>query len=361
MRRFLENSIVVVAALASLAGWVGIAARSPHRMGGPQSGGQGAAQDAQSSAAPEAMNPYAPAPYRLVRNWPPPDPAVRWAEVIQTEPDAQGNLWVLHRGSPPILKLDPKTGKVLAAFGAGMFAGPHGFTIDADGNLYVTDCPLGPGTDQAALKAGKGYQLFKMDQHGEVLMTIGKAGYAMAGPESFVCPTDVAVAANGDIFVTDGHRSAIDHYGDRVAKFSKDGKFIKDIVERGSGPGQVWQPHSIAIDAEGRLFVADRSNNRLEIFDQEGHFIDIWRQFSRPSGIFIDKKTDTIYVSDSESSPQNHPGWPRGIRIGNTRTGAVNYFISGTEPEGVGVDLDGNVYGCIVSHPRLEKYEPIRK
>jgi DNA-binding beta-propeller fold protein YncE len=361
MRRLVGNSIIVLAALASLIGWTGIAARSPHEMGGQQSGSQGTAQDAQSSAAPEAMNPYAPAPYRLVPKWPPPDPAVRWAEVIQTEPDAQGNLWVLHRGSPPILKLEPKTGKVLAAFGAGMFAGPHGFTIDADGNLYVTDCPLGPGTDQAALKAGKGYQLFKMDQRGEVLMTIGKAGYAMAGPESFVCPTDVAVAANGDIFVTDGHRSAIDHYGDRVAKFSKDGKFIKDIVERGSGPGQVWQPHSIAIDAEGRLFVADRSNNRLEIFDQEGHFIDIWRQFSRPSGIFIDKKTDTIYVSDSESSPQNHPGWPRGIRIGNTRTGAVNYFISGTEPEGVGMDLDGNVYGCIVSHPRLEKYEPIRK
>ena len=313
----------------------------------------------QTQPDPDARNPYAPAPYRLVPNWPPPDPNVKWAEVIQAEPDAQGNLWVVHRGTPPILKLDPKSGKVLAAFGTGMFAGPHGFTIDAEGNLYVSDCPLGPGSDQAALKAGKGYQLFKMDQQGNVLMTMGKAGVNLAGPDTFVCPTDVAVAANGDIFVTDGHRSAIDHYGDRVAKFSKDGKFIKDIVKRGSGPGQVWQPHSIAIDSQGRLFVADRSNNRVEIFDQDGHFIDIWRQFSRPSGIFIDKKTDTIYVSDSESNAQNHPGWPRGIRIGSTKTGAVNFFISGTEPEGVAADADGNVYGCIVSHPQLEKYEPL--
>jgi DNA-binding beta-propeller fold protein YncE len=335
----------------------GTAARAEDRSAGQAGTSGGAAQAAPT--APEAFNPYAPAPYRLVANWPPPDPSVKWAETIQAEPDMKGNLWVVHRGSPPILKLDIKSGKVLAAFGSGMFAGPHGFTIDGDGNLYVTDCPLGPGSDQAAVKAGKGYQLFKMSPEGKVLMTLGKAGVAMAGPDTFVCPTDVAVAANGDIFVTDGHRSAIDHYGDRVAKFSKDGRYIKDIVERGSGPGQVWQPHSIAIDSLGRLFIADRSNNRLEILDQDGNFIDIWRQFSRPSGIYIDKKTDTIYVSDSESSPQNHPGWPRGIRIGSTRTGAVDFFISGTDPEGVAADGEGNVYGCIVSHPRLEKYERV--
>ena len=343
MSRFMRFIIIFVTAIALLNASAGTGVR------------------AQSAPDPNAINPYLPAPYHLVPNWPPPDPGVKWAEVIQAEPDAHGNLWVLQRGTPPILELDHKSGKVLAAFGAGMLAGPHGFTLDADGYVYVTDCPGGPGVDQAALKAGKGYQLFKFDRDGKVLMTIGKAGTAMAGPDSFVCPTDVAVAANGDIFVTDGHRTAIDHYGDRVAKFSRDGKFIKDIVNRGSGPGQVWQPHNIQIDSQGRLFVADRSNNRIEIFDQDGNFIDIWRQFSRPSGIFIDKKTDTIYVSDSESNAQNHPGWPRGIRIGSARTGMVNYFISGTEPEGVGVDLDGNVYGCVVSHPQLEKYEPVRK
>jgi DNA-binding beta-propeller fold protein YncE len=308
---------------------------------------------------PEAFNPYAPAPYRLVPNWPPPDPSVKWGGVIQAEPDVQGNLWIVHRGTPPILKLDPQSGKVLAKLGVGMFAGPHGFTLDTAGNLYVTDCPLGPGTDEAAVKAGKGYQLFKMTPDGKVLMTLGKAGVSKSGIDTFVCPTDVAVAANGDIFVTDGHDPTVNHYGDRVAKFSKDGKFIKDVAQMGSGPGQVWQPHSIAIDSQGRLFIADRSNNRVEILDQDGNFIDIWRQFSRPSGIYIDKKTDTIYVVDSESSPMNHPDWPRGIRIGSAKTGAVKYFISGTNPEGVTVDAQGNVYGCVVSRSVLEKYEKV--
>ena len=339
----------IISAVAVLVAIGGIAANAqgtaPNPAGGP------------ATPVPEAFNPYAPAPYKLVPNWPPADPGVKWGGVIQAEPDAQGNLWVLHRGSPPILKLDPKSGKVLASLGVGMWAGPHGFTIDQEGNLYVSDCPLGPGTDEAAVKAGKGYQVFKLTPEGKVLMTLGKAGVSKAGIDTFVCPTDVAVAASGDIFVTDGHDPTPAHYGDRVAKFSKDGKFIKDVATSGSEPGQVWQPHSIAIDGQGRLFIADRSNNRVEILDQDGNFIDIWRQFSRPSGIFIDKKTDTIYVVDSESSPMNHPDWPRGIRIGSVKTGAVKYFIAGTNPEGVSVDAQGNMYGCVVSRMVLEKYE----
>ncbi len=332
--------------------------------GTPMLRGQGTAPNPNGGApipVPEAFNPYASAPFRLVPNWPPPDPNVKWSAVIQAEPDAQGDLWVLNRGTPPILKLDTKSGKVLASFGTGMFAGPHGFTLDQEGNLYVTDCPLGPGTNQELVKAGKGYQLFKMSPDGKVLMIIGKPGVSRAGPDTLLCPTDVAVASNGDIFVTDGHDPTPAHYGDRVAKFSKDGKFIKDVATSGSGPGQVWQPHSIAIDSTGRLFIADRSNNRVEILDQDGNFIDIWRQFSRPSGIYIDKKTDAIYVVDSESSPMNHPDWPRGIRIGSARTGAVTYFIPGTNPEGVAVDLQGNVYGCVVSRSVLEKYERVAK
>jgi len=281
--------------------------------------------------------------------------------VIQEEPDAQGNIWVVHRGSPPILKMDPESGKVLASFGAGMFESLHGFTLDPDGNLYVTDCPQTAPEQQSAIKAGKSFQLVKMSPEGKVLMTIGKPGVSKAGPDTLLCPTDVAVAANGDIFITDGHDPTPTHYGDRIARFSKDGKFIKDIARSGTGPGEVWQPHSIAIDSQGRLFIADRSNNRLEILDQDGHFIDIWRQFSRPSGIFIDKRTDTIYVSDSESGPQNHPDWPKGIRIGSAKTGAVMYFISGTNPEGVGIDLQGNVYACVGTRKVLEKYEKLTK
>ena len=353
--------VAIVAAVVMFE--VGTRAQGQGAGGARGQGGGGQAQGGGRGGqpVPEAFNPYAPPPYRLVPNWPPPDPAIKWGGVIQAEPDAQGNLWVLHRGTPPILKLDGQSGKLLGSLGVGMFAGPHGFTLDQDGNLYVTDCPLGPGTDQAAIKAGKGYQLWKLGPDGKVLMTIGKAGVSASGPDTFTCPTDVAVAASGDIFVTDGHDPTPNHHGDRVGRFGGDGKFIKDVAKEGSGPGQVWQPHSIAIDSVGRLFIADRSNNRTLVLDQDGNFIDIWRQFSRPSGIFIDKKTDAIYIVDSESSPTNHPDWPRGIRIGSAKTGVVTYFIPNTNPEGVAVDAQGNVYGGVVSRSVLERYEKVSR
>src|SRR5262249_7119147 len=145
-------------------------------------------------------------------------------------------------------------------------------------------------------------QVWKLAPDGKVLMTLGKAGVSKAAPDSFICPSDVAIAANGDIFVADGHiPRAGQQDGDRIVKFSKDGTFIKAWGQQGSKPGDLWGPHSLAFDSKGLVYVADRSNNRVSIFDQDGNFVDIWRQFSRPSGIFIDKKTDTIYVADSES------------------------------------------------------------
>jgi hypothetical protein len=183
---------------------------------------------------------------------------------------------------------------------------------------------------------------------------------ASAEPGLFDEPTDVAVAANGDIFVTEGH-SGPRPGNDRISKFSKDGKFLKTWGKRGSGPGDFNAPHTIAIDSRGRLFVGDRNNNRIEIFDQNGRYLDTWRQFGRPSGILI-LKDDKIYVADSESWGKDEPGWKKGIRIGNAKTGKVNFFIEDMEAtteehsgaEGVGVDAAGNVYGAVVRRQMLE-------
>jgi sugar lactone lactonase YvrE len=140
-------------------------------------------------------------------------------------------------------------------------------------------------------------------------------------------------------------------------KFSPDGKFIKAWGKKGSAPGEFDTPHTMAMDSQGRLFVGDRNNNRIQIFDQDGKFIDQWKQFSRPSGVFIDKN-DVIYVADSESEAvQNRNiGWKRGIRIGSAKTGAVTALIpdpvekvTGTSAaEGVAVDAMGNIYGAEV-------------
>ena len=120
-----------------------------------------------------------------------------------------------------------------------------------------------------------------------------------SGPDLFDQPTDVVVAPNGDIFVTDSHRNGKNN---RVVKFTKDGTFIKEWGKKGSGRGEISEPHTIAMDSRGRLFVGDRENNRIQIFDQDGKYLDEWRQFGRPSGIYI-TKDDTIYVADSESGP----------------------------------------------------------
>jgi hypothetical protein len=148
-------------------------------------------------------------------------------------------------------------------------------------------------------------------------------------------------------------------------KFNKDGKFIKSWGKPGSAPGEFNAPHGIAFDSKGRLFVADRANNRLQIFDQDGKLLDQWTQFSRISGIYIDRN-DVIYAADSESNTKRHQGWKRGIRVGSARDGKVVAFIpdpienpdqSATSgAEGVAADRDGNIFGAEVGPKMVKKY-----
>jgi hypothetical protein len=117
-------------------------------------------------------------------------------------------------------------------------------------------------------------------------MTLGKAGVAGDGPDEFNMPSAVFVAPNGDIFVGDGHSGESNA---RMLKFSKDGTFIKTWGKPGTGPGDFELPHGIAMDSRGRLFVGDRGNGRVQIFDQDGNFLEEWKDFGRPSGMFIDR------------------------------------------------------------------------
>jgi sugar lactone lactonase YvrE len=202
--------------------------------------------------------------------------------------------------------------------------------------------------------------VLKFSPEGKLLLTLGRPGGAV-DPSYFFQPNDVIVARNGDIFVSQGHGQG----QSEILKFSKDGTFIKRWGKTGSGPGEFDQPHGLAFDSKGRLFVGDRNNNRIQTFDQDGRFIDQWTEFSRPSGVFIDRR-DNIYVADSESGSvaRNHPGWKRGIRIGNVKDGKVVAFIpdpdeaaTGTSAaEGVAADAEGNVYGAEVGPRRLKKY-----
>ena len=298
-------------------------------------------------------------PYRQGENWGRLPEGRTFGNVIGVDVDRNGNVWVFDRcggdtceGSKlaPILQFDP-SGKLLKSFGAGMFAFPHGFHVDRNGNVWATD---GPG------KSGKGYQVFKFSPEGKVLLTLGKAGIGGEAPGTFIYPSAVVVAPNGDIFVADGHGA--DTNG-RIMKFSSDGKFIKSWGQKGTGRGEFGGMHAIAMDSKGRLFVGDRGNSRIQIFDQDGRFLEEWKQFGRPSGIFIDAN-DTILVADSQSDQKVNPGFQKGIRIGSVRDGKVTMLIPVPGPqdkpttttEGVAADARGNVYGAEANSNNLRKY-----
>ena len=198
-------------------------------------------------------------------------------------------------------------------------------------------------------------------------MTIGRSGIPGDGPGMLREPTDVVVSPEGTIFVTQGHLKNGPH--SRLSKFAADGSFIETFGSTGQGHLQLSAPHSIAMDTAGRLFIADRDNNRIMIWDQDGNYIDQWTQFGRPSGIFFDDH-GRIFVADSESDDVQNPGWEMGIRIGEVATGWVTEFIlypwgdprevAGNGAEFVAVDRDGNIYGGEPRPRRIQKYIKVR-
>ena len=296
-------------------------------------------------------------PYRMLQNWGDLGQGIEWGAVIGIIPDGEGGTWIHHRSNPPIVKLDA-AGKVTKSFGDGMFVMAHGFCMDRDGNLWAGDS--GPFGDDPS-NAGRGYQFFKFSQDGELLLTLGKAGVSKAGTDTFVAPTACAVTSNGDLIIADGHYprpSTAQQDGDRLLRFTTDGEYVDSWGHKGSGPGEFDGPHALAFDSQGRLFVADRSNNRVQIFDTQMAFVDEWRHFGRPSGVAI-TADDTLYVADSESSKTifgelRNPGWKNGVRIGSARDGSLWTFIDGTDPEGLGVDELGNVFAGLTRARRLD-------
>ncbi|HWN84459.1 MAG TPA: hypothetical protein VNN99_04895 [Vicinamibacterales bacterium] len=302
-------------------------------------------------------------PYTMTPNWPRLGD-IRPGAAIGIIPDGKGGTWLHHRSEPPILHITP-TGEVDKRFGNGMFVQAHGFCQDRDGNFWAGDS--GPFQGSEATK-GRGFQLFKFSPDGKVLLSLGKAGVSKADKATlFIGPTACAIAPNGDVIVADGHwpRPAdAQQDGDRLVRIKTDGSFVAEYGKLGSGPGEFMGPHALAYDSQGRLFVADRSNNRVQVFDRNMQFVDEWRQFGRPSGIAI-LRDDTMIVADSESSqfiggpPQapegggnmiRNPGWGNGFRVGSAKDGSFRYYQQGTRPEGMGADNEGNVFAGLTGN-----------
>ena len=306
----------------------------------------------------------APNPYRTVEGiWAPLPDGRAWGSTsaVEVSPDGE-TIWALdrcgentcvgHDDLDTVFQFD-KDGNLLTRFGAGMFVWPHGIDVDDQGNVWVAD---------ARGEGNRGHQVIKFSPEGEVLMRLGTAGVAGRTEETFDQPNDVLVAPNGDIFVGDGHPA---NGNNRIVKFSSDGTYIMEWGETGSEPGQFRTPHALAMDSQGLLYVGDRSNRRIQVFDQDGEFIRDFYGFGRASGLSIDSN-DMLYIADSESNWRRNPGFKRGIRVASVSDGLVVAFIPDPEPdqdnagtsaaEGVAIDNEGNVYGAEVGPRALRKH-----
>ena len=317
-----------------------------------------------------------PAP-NVMENWGELPEGRNWGSTAGVDIDPHdGHIWAYERcgassfgpGSlncennlvDPIFKFDRNTGEVLANFGAGLFVTPHGIHVDSDGNVWVTDFA-------GNAEGTKGHQVHKFSPSGELLMSLGVAGQPGSGPDQFNQPNDVVTGPDGSIYVGDGHNGqgmttngAIDDGREagqtgRIVKFDSDGSYLMEWGQIGTLHGEFRTPHALEFDSQGRLWVADRGNHRLEIFDQNGNYLESRYSYGRISGIFI-TDDDMIYAIDSESSPTSHPNWSNGVRIGHIDDDVIVGFIppfpaetrpyQGAAGEGVAVDANGNVYAA---------------
>src|SRR5262249_673475 len=212
----------------------------------------------------------APNPYRMEENWGKKPDGRKLGGAFSVDGGRDGkSIWGLegcgghHRPKSnvaPVVKFD-RTGKFVTSLGAGLFNFPHGLAVDREGNVWVTDERAGNG---------KGGTAVKFSPDGKVLMTIGKPGMPGDDEGYLRGAADIAIAANGDIYIADGHGTGPN---EPIVKYSKDGKLLKTWGKHGKGQGEFDTPHGIALDSSGRVYVGDRVNSRIQIFDADGNFI----------------------------------------------------------------------------------------
>jgi hypothetical protein len=221
--------------------------------------------------------------YVVDASWPQKPPSLPWGEMSGIAVDAQDQVWVYTRSDAPVQVYDAN-GRFIRTWGKDLVKSAHHIKIDHEGNVWLADI---------------GYHVVqKLTPEGKLLLTLGTRGTPGRDKDHFDRPTDMAITPAGDIFVSDGYGN------NRVVHFSKEGKYVKEWGELGTKPGQFSLPHAIAVDSKGRLYVADRNSARVQVFDQNGKFLDEWRNLVVPWGFWI-TKNDEIWVCGS--SPMQWP------------------------------------------------------
>ncbi len=268
--------------------------------------------------APDPVEPVEPAEpdeastYRLVEDWASFPEGVEFGPVASVAHAPNGTMHVLRRGEPAFFTFDA-TGQFVGSWGEDIFDWSHGLRVDNDGFIWATD--------------GRAHEVFKFSPEGEILLRLGQRGVGGDGPDTFNRPTDVVVAPNGDFFVTDGYVNS------RVVKFSADGTFIKTWGTKGTEPGQFDLPHTIVMDSAGRLLVGDRENGRIQIFDQDGNFLDQWTDLGKPYGLIHRLGRHPVHGRRGDGNPARC-GWQDRNASGDARRpGAIALGLDGSGRE----------------------------
>lgn len=277
-------------------------------------------------------------PHRLVPDWAQLPKGMIFGEVSGVDVDRNDNVWVFNRGSHPVIQLD-KNGKLLQAWKDVNIKSSHGIRIDPEGNVWLVDVT--------------GHSLVKFSAEGKVLMVFAQAGGAAGDNNSqyaFNRPTALAFHPNGDMYVSDGYVNS------RVVRYHKNGEYVQHWGKKGTGDSEFDIAHDVTIDKRGRVYVADRTNNRVQIFDADGKFLGKWTNAGQPWGLYYVAKEDAIYMADGNANrvvKLNLDGQILGTLGGFGKAPGKFDFA-----HHLSVDSSGALYIAEIKNWRVQKFAP---
>jgi len=272
--------------------------------------------------------------YHLVPDFLKLPPNVYFQEVSGVAVNSRGHVFVFQRGAHPLVEFD-ENGNFVRTMGEGLFSRPHGLRIDTSDNIWVTD--------------NKAHFVLKLSREGRVLMVLGQQDHPGSDHGHFDGPDDIAFGKAGEIYVADGENNS------RIVKFDRDGHFLKEWGQKGSEKGKFSLPHTIVTDSQGRVYVGDRENARIQVFDADGNFRSEWTGVGYPYGLFV-APNQHVYMADAEAS--------KILELDDTGRILGSFGTAGRGPgqfagaHAVAVTPSGQIFVAEVFNWRVEKFVP---